>query len=100
MRNQHQKKIQINHQKVKSTEFRKSSKNTQDDAGSTDFGNYLREQYQSQGVPAPASGVDQNSIYASVIFKNQGQSQGPSQSQQQYEEAGGSLNKRQQTMMQ
>lgn len=61
---------------MKSTELRKNSKNTQGDGGSTDFGNYFREQYQSQGMPASTTGVDQNNIYAGVIFKNQGQAQG------------------------
>ena len=83
----HQKKIQINNQKVKSTEMRKNSKHTaHGESGSNVFGGYLREQYQSQGMP------EQNhNMYAGVVLQNQGQQP------QQYDESG-SLNKRQAMM--
>ena len=68
--------------------MRKNSKNTHGDSNNNVFGNYFRDQYQSQGIP-----VDQNNMYAGVVLQNQGQQP------QQYDESG-SLNKRQAMMQQ
>ena len=48
--------------------MRKNSKNTHGDSNNNVFGNYFRDQYQSQGIA-----VDQNNMYAGMVLQNQGQ---------------------------